>query len=52
MQVLEDVQGIGGDRLDPSTPGQRVQPGLADHIEIRADVHRCILAAETHTHKN
>lgn len=39
LQVLEDVHGVGGDRVDPRAPGQGVEPRLADHIQVRGDVH-------------
>lgn len=35
----QDVDGVGGDRLSSSAPGQGVEPRLADHIQVGADVH-------------
>jgi len=35
----QDVDGVGGYGLSSSTPGQSVEPRLADHIQVGADVH-------------
>lgn len=42
----QDVDGVGGDGLSSSTPGQSVEPRLADHVQVSSDVHRLVLAAE------
>lgn len=34
----QDVDGVGGDRLSSGTPGQRVEPRLADDIQVGAYV--------------
>lgn len=40
----EELGGVGGDRVDATTPGQRVEPRLADHIQVGGDVHGAVLA--------
>lgn len=39
VDVGQDVDGVGGDRMRSGTPGQSVEPRLADHVEVSADVH-------------
>lgn len=50
----EELGSVGGDGLDSSAPGQRVEPRLADHIQVSGDVHCCVLAAHKSntTHRN
>ena len=36
---------VGSDGVDASAPGQRVEPGLADHKQVSTDVHRPVLTA-------
>lgn len=33
------MDGVGGHGLRSSTPGQCIEPRLADHIQVSADVH-------------
>jgi hypothetical protein len=49
-EFVEELWGIGGDRLSPGAPGQRVEPRLADHIQVGADVSRRILTGGGTTH--
>lgn len=41
----EELRSIGGDRVDSVTPGQRVEPQLADHIQVGGDVHCSVVTA-------
>lgn len=50
VDVGQDVDGVGGYGLSSSAPGQSVQPRLADHIQVRTDVLRLVLTAETEDH--
>lgn len=34
----EELGGVGGDRVDAAAPGQRVEPRLADHVQVGGDV--------------
>lgn len=46
MDVGQDVDGVGGDRLGSGTPGQGEEPRLADDVQVGADVDRLVLTAE------
>lgn len=39
VHLGQDVDGVGGDRLSSGTPGQSVEPRLADDVQVGADVH-------------
>lgn len=41
----EELGSVGGDRVDSTAPGQRVEPRLADHIQVGGDVHGSVLTA-------
>lgn len=43
--VSEELRSVGGDRVDSSAPGQRVEPRLADHIQVGGDVVGGVLTA-------
>lgn len=38
VDVGQDVDGVGGYGLSSGTPGQSVEPRLADHIQVSTDV--------------
>lgn len=44
-QGAQQLGGVGGDRVDPGAPGQREEPRLAHHVQVRGDVHRGVLTA-------
>lgn len=46
VEDLEEVRRVGGDWMSSSTPGQREEPRLTDHIQVSADVHRGIFTEE------
>lgn len=52
VDVGQNVDGVGGYGLSSSTPGQSVEPRLADHIQVSTDVHRLILTVGTKTYKS
>lgn len=51
VDVGQNVDGVGGYRLSSSTPGQSVEPRLADHIQVSTDVHRLVFTAGRETNK-
>lgn len=48
----EELRSVGGDRVDSTAPGQRVEPRLADHIQVGGDVHCSVLPARKEEEKS